>query len=58
MASEDIQEGDEILVDFDKGEIKNNTNKKIYKFIPFPPFMQYIIEKGGLINKVKSEIKK
>ena len=56
-AAEDIGEGDEIRVDFDRGEIKNITKSRIYAVTPFPPFMQEIIKKGGLMNKIKSELK-
>ena len=55
-AAKDIKEGDEIEIDFDKGEITNLTSKKVYKAKPFPPFMQDIIEKGGLMKKIKSEL--
>ena len=55
-AAKDIKEGDEIEIDFDKGEITNLSSKKVYKAKPFPPFMQDIIEKGGLMKKIKSEL--
>ena len=55
-ASEDVKQGDEIEIDFDEGEIRNLTNGKTYRAKPFPPFMQEIIEKGGLMNKTKSEL--
>ena len=57
-ASDDIQEGDELEVDFEKGEIFNKNKGKKYVVKPFPPFIQDIIAKGGLINKIKSELKK
>ena len=57
-ASEDIQEGDELEVDFEKGEIFNKNKGKKYIVKPFPPFIQDIIAKGGLINKIKSELEK
>jgi 3-isopropylmalate/(R)-2-methylmalate dehydratase small subunit len=55
-AVKDINEGDEIEIDFDKGEITNIKKNKKYTAKPFPPFMQDLIAKGGLINKVKSEL--
>ena len=55
-AATDMEEGDEIEIDFEKGEIKNLNSGKLYKAKPFPPFMQNIIKKGGLINKIKSEL--
>jgi 3-isopropylmalate dehydratase small subunit len=57
-AAKDIAEGDEIEIDFDSGVIKNITKNKEYKAKPFPPFMQDIIAKGGLMAKVKAELKK
>ncbi|MEG0546426.1 MAG: 3-isopropylmalate dehydratase small subunit [Oscillospiraceae bacterium] len=52
-AGEDIENGDEISVDFDSGEIINLTKGKTYKAEPFPPFIQNIIEKGGLLASLK-----
>lgn len=52
-ASKDIQNGDEIKIDFDTGEIKNITRSKTYKAQPFPPFIQNIIKNGGLLNSIK-----
>jgi 3-isopropylmalate/(R)-2-methylmalate dehydratase small subunit len=55
-AAEEINEGDTIEIDFDSGEIINKTSGKVYKAKPFPPFMQELIAKGGLMNRVKSEL--
>ncbi len=51
-ASKDIKDGDDVSVDFDTGIITNNTTGKTYKAEPFPPFIQNIIEKGGLLNSI------
>lgn len=56
-AAEDIKPGDKIEIDFDSGKIKNLTTGKEYTAKPFPPFMQDIISKGGLMNKIRSELK-
>ena len=48
-AAEDIAEGDEVCVDFDTGVIRNLTNGNTYQAQPFPPFIQNIIQKGGLL---------
>ncbi|OAQ21587.1 3-isopropylmalate dehydratase small subunit [Thermosulfurimonas dismutans] len=48
-ASRDIEEGDEIEVDPEAGEIRNLTKGKVYKVRPLPPFMQELIRDGGLI---------
>lgn len=49
-ASEKICDGDEVKVDFDKGEIYNITNGETYKAESFPPFIQEMIKCGGLMN--------
>lgn len=48
-----IKEGDNIVVDMDKGTIKSEENKKIYKFTPIPEFMQELVNCGGLMNYAK-----
>jgi 3-isopropylmalate/(R)-2-methylmalate dehydratase small subunit len=53
---DEINELDELVVDASRGEIKNITQDKTYKFTPIPPFMQELIECGGLINYAKAEI--
>ena len=52
-ADEEIQDGDTVNVDFDTGVITNITKGKTYKAEPFPPFIQNIIEKGGLLASLK-----
>jgi 3-isopropylmalate/(R)-2-methylmalate dehydratase small subunit len=49
----DIDEGDILEIDFDKGVINNITKNKSGKFPPFPEFLQNIINKGGLLNSLK-----
>ncbi len=53
--SDEIKEGDMIEIDMKNGEIKNRD--KTYKFTPIPPFMQELIQSGGLINFAKKEMK-
>ncbi len=45
-----ISAGDEVQVDLSQGKITNLTTGKTYKAQPFPPFIQEIIEAGGLIK--------
>ena len=52
-ASEKIQTGDEVTVDFDSGTIENLTRGETYHALPFPEFIQNIISRGGLINSIK-----
>lgn len=54
-ASSDIDEGNEVEIDFDTGVITNVTKGKSYQAAAFPPFMQEIISAGGLISKIKGE---
>lgn len=48
----DIDEGDVVEIDFDNGILVNTTKGKEYTFPPFPPFLQNIIEKGGLMKSL------
>ncbi len=52
-ASADIEENDEVEVDFDSGIITNKTKNKTYQAVAFPPFMQGIINAGGLVEYIK-----
>lgn len=52
-ASADIENGDEVAVDFDTGAITNMTKNKTYQAVAFPQFMQDIINAGGLIEQIK-----
>ncbi|MEZ4629031.1 MAG: 3-isopropylmalate dehydratase small subunit [Eubacteriales bacterium] len=53
-ASEKIQPGDKISVDFDTGVITNVTRGETYQGEPFPAFIQGIIAAGGLMNAIKA----
>ncbi|OEF95655.1 3-isopropylmalate dehydratase small subunit [Desulfuribacillus alkaliarsenatis] len=55
-AAKEIQERDEVEVDLDKGIIYNKTQDKTYEVPPFPPFIQEIINAGGLVNYVKKKV--
>ncbi len=55
-ASKGIEDGDEVEVDFESGEIKNITKGETYKAQPYPEFIQKIIQKGGLVNYIKSKM--
>jgi len=57
-ATAGIKEGDLVEVDLNHGEIKDKTTGKSYKAEPFPPFMQNIINAGGLVQSVKKELAK
>lgn len=51
-AAEEINNGDEVEVDFDSGLITDLTSGKTYQAQPFPPFIQNIIKNGGLMNSI------
>ncbi len=52
-AAEEIKAGDSVSVDFSTGVITDETTGKEYKAEPFPPFMQRLIEAGGLVPYIK-----
>lgn len=56
-ASEDIDNGDEVEVNFDTGVITNLTKSKKYQAVAFPEFMQGIINAGGLVEYLKGQNK-
>ena len=53
-ASERIDDGDEVAIDFDTGVITNFTKNETYKAEPFPDFVKNIIKSDGLLNSIKS----
>ena len=55
-AAEEISAGDRVEVDFDTGVITDVTTGKTYQAQPFPPFIQNIIKKGGLLASLKEEL--
>lgn len=52
-ASEAINEGDTVSINFDTGVITDETTGQTFQAAPFPPFIQNIIAKGGLMNSLK-----
>lgn len=55
-ASEKIRQNDEVEIDADKGVIRNLTTKEGYRSNPIPPFMQELIDAGGLIAWTKRKL--
>ncbi len=53
-AAQEIQPGDVVEVDFDNGRITDKTTGKVYSTAPFPPFLQKMIEQGGLMASVNA----
>lgn len=63
-AVDGINEGDEVEVDLDKGEVRvinsklKTQNPKLFYARPIPPFMQELIKAGGLMEWVKKRVSK
>ena len=51
-AVDGIQDGHKLEVDLIKGEIKNKTTGQTFKANPIPPFIQKIIDDGGLMAHI------
>ena len=51
-ASDRIENGDKVSIDFDSGIITNETKNETYQALPFPEFIKEIIADGGLLNSL------
>jgi 3-isopropylmalate dehydrogenase/3-isopropylmalate/(R)-2-methylmalate dehydratase small subunit len=49
-AADGADPGDLLVVDMDRGLLRNETKGKEYRFTPVPPFMQELVAAGGLMN--------
>ena len=54
-AAEEIEKDHVVAVNFDTGIITDETTGKTYEGQAFPPFMQGLIDAGGLINYVNNK---
>ena len=54
-ASDRIDAGDEVEIDFDTGVITNLTKNETYQAQAFPHFIQNIIHANGYLNSVKNK---
>ena len=52
-AANGIDDGDTVSVNFDTGVITNETKGETYQAAAFPPFIQSIIQAGGLLKSLK-----
>lgn len=57
MAQDLVEEGDIINIDLASGEIQNETDGKVVKAMPLPPFMRAMVECGGLVPYIKQQRK-
>jgi 3-isopropylmalate/(R)-2-methylmalate dehydratase small subunit len=48
-----INEGDQVEIDLNQGQVRNLRTGEVFEAAPFPAFMQGIMAKGGLINYIK-----
>jgi 3-isopropylmalate/(R)-2-methylmalate dehydratase small subunit len=55
-AARDAQSGDQLRGDLAAGTLANLTQGKTYSGESFPPFMQELMDRGGLIPYVKSRL--
>jgi 3-isopropylmalate/(R)-2-methylmalate dehydratase small subunit len=55
-AARDAKAGDRLRVDLAAGTVENLTQDKHYAAEAFPPFMQDLIDRGGLLPYVKSRL--
>lgn len=54
-ASEAIKAGDIVSVDTKTGKIVDETTGQTFQAVPFPAFIEKIIEKGGLLSYLKDK---
>ena len=54
-ASEAIRAGDIVTGDTETGKITDETTGQVFEAKPFPPFIQKIVESGGLLPYLKEK---
>ncbi|MDI6762931.1 MAG: 3-isopropylmalate dehydratase small subunit [Thermodesulfobacteriota bacterium] len=54
-ASEAIKDGDRVRVDLSTGELFDLTQRKKFSATPIPPFMQELLQDGGLIPHLRKK---
>jgi 3-isopropylmalate/(R)-2-methylmalate dehydratase small subunit len=50
-----IDDGDAIEIDFKTGDIRDKTKGVVLKVKPLPAFMQKIVDRGGLVEFLRSD---
>jgi 3-isopropylmalate/(R)-2-methylmalate dehydratase small subunit len=51
--TDEIDEGDSLRIDLERGEIEDKSNGKVLTFLPLSPFMRKLIEDSGIEEHVK-----
>ena len=54
-AAAKIEEGDVVAIDFATGCIEDETKKRSFQALPFPDFIQNIIDNDGLFNSLRRQ---
>lgn len=55
-AADAISDGDVVYVDADTGVVRDETTVATFQAQPFPPFIQEIINEGGLVARTKRQM--
>jgi len=55
---EAVETGDELTVDFNKGEVRNTSKGKTLRATKLPAFILEILSDGGLIENLQKRLKK
>ena len=55
-AADAISDGDVVYVDADAGVVRDETTGATFQAQPFPPFIQEIINEGGLVARTKRQM--
>ena len=55
--TDDFKTGDLLSIDFNTGTIQHKGTGKTYQSRPIPPFMQELIQSGGLMKHIEKKIK-
>lgn len=50
-------DGDEIALDLSAGRVRNLTRGETYRASPVPAFMQRLLEAGGIVGYVRSQLR-
>lgn len=56
--TDQFQTGDKLSVDFNTGKIVHTATNRSYQSRPIPPFMQELVQSGGLMNYIEKKVKK
>lgn len=55
QAAATLQEGRQVEINLEEGKISDLSSGSTFTAVPFPPFMQGIMAKGGLINYIREK---